>query len=302
MHLMDNDSVISDNTKKNLDTIRDFFVDGVWQVRDLAKENPGLDGFSILMERRAEIIDINIAEIARAAAGEGKKSACRRGCSFCCFQDVFVTTSELAYIAIEMRKRPERMAVAATRTREVFSIISDLPPGERYVRGISCPFLEDRECSIYEFRPSVCNAYISISKVACQRDWKNKRRRRKDLKAIPFIGETSFMALAIAMSMDAVLLEMGKKMGRYEIAGGLSRMLEPGAVEAWWENSGDPLAGLPEGECDGAYEARLKEGLMFASAFEHKSVLTSQGLESKDPFLSSTIPAVIPHGRGFPTE
>ena len=70
--------------------------------------------------------------------------ACQAGCSSCRHQHVDVSASEACLIALYLRaqkRKPDLDRAAA--------MVSDLSHTKRWARGIACPFLLDRKCSVY---------------------------------------------------------------------------------------------------------------------------------------------------------
>ncbi|HOA82748.1 MAG TPA: YkgJ family cysteine cluster protein [Thermodesulfovibrio thiophilus] len=85
----------------------------------------------------------------------GKKLACKRGCSSCCYthRDIPVYPIEIVGIywyVIEKVKDPMRLKIKR-------SLIS-------HKRGEGCPFLIDSVCSIYPVRPLACRQFNVFGK------------------------------------------------------------------------------------------------------------------------------------------
>jgi Fe-S-cluster containining protein len=121
----------------------------------------------------AHAIDYSIAQ--------GKTPSCRAGCSACCHhQMVPISTTEARRIAavVDAMPEPRRSAVRARfddadRRITVWNESSgqglglnrerqteDERLGAYFSLGISCPMLENDQCSIYEERPLVCREYL----------------------------------------------------------------------------------------------------------------------------------------------
>lgn len=105
-------------------------------------------------------------------------TACQKGCSACCSQNVIVTAveGELIHRKIREQGREEWMArklqekgstqkVQLTTNGFAASCLQgdDVVPVS-YGNEESCPFLEDDCCSIYEVRPFSCRCFISEKK------------------------------------------------------------------------------------------------------------------------------------------
>ena len=106
---------------------------------------------------------------ADAAVGDSR-TACSRGCSYCCHMRVVVTAPEVLRIAafVEETFSVEERAALARRvaaTDEQTRGLSD----EAWGRArLPCPLLVGDECSVYSVRPLDCRAYNSRSVAACR--------------------------------------------------------------------------------------------------------------------------------------
>ncbi len=129
-------------------------------------------------------------EALEAERAEGRTITCRAGCGACCRQMVGISAVEAMGLVELIAAMPEeRRAVIEGRFREARSRLVDAgllegrahgETGFRHFRGlepgrdresgravsmryaalrISCPFLEDESCSIYEERPLSCREY-----------------------------------------------------------------------------------------------------------------------------------------------
>lgn len=88
------------------------------------------------------------------AAKVAPKAACRRGCSYCCYQSVIISDWEAARIA---RFTGRAAAVMPAPTPGM-----DLRPTQKRFAGVPCVFLKRGECSIYPVRPLACRTHFSM--------------------------------------------------------------------------------------------------------------------------------------------
>lgn len=74
----------------------------------------------------------------------GKFIPCRKGCSDCCYIEVSISSLEAQYIEnnLGVRQSPN------LNRKDLF--------------GSACPFLDNRTCSIYKYRPFVCRRHIAL--------------------------------------------------------------------------------------------------------------------------------------------
>lgn len=121
-----------------------------------------------------------VVGLSEAACNDrGETISCRAGCSACCCQLVPVSQPEAAYLAGVVDALPEpgrqtlkdRFRSAQERSAEALSQVHATSGESRVAAlaaaarpyfdlGIECPFLEDRNCSIYEHRPAICREYL----------------------------------------------------------------------------------------------------------------------------------------------
>lgn len=89
-----------------------------------------------------------------------KLSACREGCSHCCYQAVILSKSEAQVIAkaIGVKLNPAAGRISMdTQNLEA----AKLEVQRRYT-GQACVFLRDGKCSIYLQRPLVCRLLVNL--------------------------------------------------------------------------------------------------------------------------------------------
>jgi hypothetical protein len=181
------------------------------------------------MEGVAASIDGNNKFAAeRSKEIRGKKVACAAGCHTCCYQHLYVTTSETIWIAMSLpADRQDRIATIAAK-------VEDMTHTQRYGQRIPCPLLADRMCSVYDRRPSACRTYLSLSKTACLRDWKRRGDERDHMKHVPLLSDPMMWGQCLAMAADSAFMDAGLEIERIEIARGLELALAPGAIDRWF--------------------------------------------------------------------
>lgn len=88
-------------------------------------------------------------------------SACRRGCSHCCYIPLAMTDVEARVIGQAIGRRPA-LPEGAVPTDDAAELGRRLPgtPGAGY--DSPCPFLQAGACSIYAHRPLACRAQLNL--------------------------------------------------------------------------------------------------------------------------------------------
>jgi Fe-S-cluster containining protein len=98
------------------------------------------------------------------------RTACSKGCSYCCHMRVVATAPEVLRIAVFVEQTfsvEERAALTrrVAATDEQARGMSDEAWGKA---RLPCPLLVAGECSVYPVRPLDCRAYNSCSVAACR--------------------------------------------------------------------------------------------------------------------------------------
>jgi Fe-S-cluster containining protein len=124
-----------------------------------------------------------VSRVVKASEKRGRAVSCREGCIACCKQLIPVTETEAHHLRdlVEDLPEPRRRTVGRrfTQTLErlaeagLLDAVRDPTSlddeglealGPAYLAlGLSCPFLENDRCSIYDDRPLVCREYLVTS-------------------------------------------------------------------------------------------------------------------------------------------
>jgi hypothetical protein len=89
--------------------------------------------------------------------------SCKKGCDSCCKIMTMATIAEGVVIALGLFKKPDwRSLLPALRVsaQEMAGTTSETEYGKK---GLSCVFLRNHECSIYEDRGAACRLYLVFS-------------------------------------------------------------------------------------------------------------------------------------------
>jgi Fe-S-cluster containining protein len=106
-----------------------------------------------------------VDSVVRTATHEGEQLDCKAGCSHCCRVRVEALEPEIVQIANELKKlSPEKLDELTERLRNHATASNGVSVFDHH---ITCPFLEDDLCSIYQTRPAVCRKAHSFDVKKC---------------------------------------------------------------------------------------------------------------------------------------
>lgn len=168
-------------------------------------------------------------------SGQGKVG-CAKGCHYCCFQHLFISTPEAMGIGHYLRSTLDDEGLADVRNRciEIGNKARGLGFHERYAKTIPCPMLRKKECSIYEVRPVACRTYHSASQRACAKGFELRHKPlNKSDHGAPIIQDPIMYGDAFHSAFDIIFLENGLEVERVEIADAIPIATEPGALLRW---------------------------------------------------------------------
>lgn len=107
----------------------------------------------------------SVDAVALRAQEQGPASDCKAGCAHCCSVRVEATEPEVFRIARALKALPPtRLDAIMDTLRARLTETAAAPAAQRR----DCPFLVDRLCSIYEFRPAACRKAHSLSVRRCE--------------------------------------------------------------------------------------------------------------------------------------
>lgn len=149
----------------------------------------------------------------------------------CCYQNVAITATEAIRIAQYILDK----GVDQARIAPSAALVATLDPHQRYRDGHACPLLKDEVCSIYPIRPQACRGHASLSRYACERDWKRRFKPQRDhMKNVPLLTAPHTLGRAVVMGSDAAITDKGFQVARFELAQGLVQALAPDAIARWF--------------------------------------------------------------------
>ncbi len=102
---------------------------------------------------------------------EERPIQCEKGCEWCCYQPVYMTTQEAILIfeflhqsfdAAQIKEISQNVNVKYKKTK-------GLKEEQKQKILHACPFLKHGICSIYSVRPMACRIYLSANKESCKK-------------------------------------------------------------------------------------------------------------------------------------
>ena len=100
-------------------------------------------------------IDELLEAFLQRAASDDQPVSCKKGCAWCCHQEVFALTHEFLYLNDFVRKHlnEEEGNMVVERAREKVRMTLNLSVEEQLKIRSACPFLASDRCLVYEARP-----------------------------------------------------------------------------------------------------------------------------------------------------
>lgn len=125
-------------------------------------------------------IDELLEAFLQRAGAEGQPVSCKKGCAWCCHQEVFAVTHEFLYLNefVEKHMTVAEQNAVLERAREKVKISMNKSVEEQLKIRSACPFLESGSCMVYEARPMACRIYLSASESSCRKEHDQPSDRR----------------------------------------------------------------------------------------------------------------------------
>ncbi|MEA3460776.1 MAG: YkgJ family cysteine cluster protein [Bacteroidota bacterium] len=119
-----------------------------------------------------QAVDDLLESFIQRSRTEGVPPECKKGCSWCCHQEVFAVTHEFFYLQdhLRMNLSEEVRERILERAGEKVMLTKDLSLEEQLKVRSACPLLDAGSCLAYEARPMACRIYLSTSERSCKRD------------------------------------------------------------------------------------------------------------------------------------
>ncbi|WP_282036658.1 YkgJ family cysteine cluster protein [Saccharicrinis aurantiacus] len=115
--------------------------------------------------------------------------ACKKGCKWCCYQPVYLTTNEALLIHEYMHQAfdESQRARLLTNAKQRLKKTKGLEEEKKQDISHACPFLIEGACSIYPVRPMSCRVYLSSDESSCKMKYDNPKDKSDFPKLFDFI-------------------------------------------------------------------------------------------------------------------
>ncbi|MBS1718732.1 MAG: YkgJ family cysteine cluster protein [Armatimonadetes bacterium] len=152
------------------------------------------------------------------------RHACKPGCDHCCYRIVMPSGPEVQAIAefVEEKFSEDEKKALFERVDEYEKETAPFRDGCAYVMRSKCPFLIDRQCSIYEVRPFVCRSANAQTANTCKEYKEGPYMGKKIDLDPPYVG----LAVAAAQGISASAQEVNLNPGFFELGPAVKAILE----------------------------------------------------------------------------
>jgi Fe-S-cluster containining protein len=165
-----------------------FFADGYKIAKACLQEGLSQNGILNICEHLYYSIDQLMVSFAGHCSRNKLPVACRKGCSSCCHQSVFVLPYEIFFVVHFIEKNlPEEITDEIREATALKSIRTGRMKMQQLLHfKEACPLLDDTgQCSAYIARPMACRIYLSSDVSTCINDLENP----DDTKHFPSLYE-----------------------------------------------------------------------------------------------------------------
>lgn len=184
-----------------------------------------------------QVVDDLLTSFLERSAADGTPAACKKGCSWCCYQGVFAVTHEFLYFKefVQQHISEKQREQVLERAREKVMLTKELKVEDQLKVRAACPFLEEGSCMIYEARPMACRIYLSSSLASCKRDhyMPAHGKNKPELFEFPLLA-----GRMLNEGFVAYLKQVGIQSSELPVEQGYSPMMTMGqTMEDWISNS-----------------------------------------------------------------
>ncbi len=180
-----------------------------------------------------EMLSVADKECFTEAFNSEPKPACHLGCSHCCHLRVVAYAHELVAIHSYVNSKlssPKRLEIIERIDRQ-YEKVKGLTEAEHFVVNVECPFLENRNCSIYPVRPMTCASYHSCSEAVCKHSYDEPTDMSSNIPLNRNVAIEQNIQFSV---VDQVLKHNGDDTEKYELLQGLHKLFKnPKAIQRW---------------------------------------------------------------------
>lgn len=171
---------------------RIFYRDGYRLAHEYLEQGLSAANLKAAIHKLYQSVDELLDSFLERSASEGVPAACKKGCSWCCYQEVFAVTHEFLYLQDYIRENltEQQQGEALVQAREKTRLTLNKAVEEQLLVREACPFLENGSCMVYGARPMACRIFLSSSVSSCKNDFE----RPGDGKNIPELFEFPLLA------------------------------------------------------------------------------------------------------------
>lgn len=188
-----------------------------------------------------------------AAAPDVGTLDCRAGCTWCCHFSVDVRAVEVFSIldCVERTLPPEEKARVFAEVRTNSAAMKGLNAMERMRRNVTCPFLSQGRCAIYDARPQVCRNYHATDVAGCEASYQDPENLEIDPEFAPMVYQAGG---AHVDGFTRALREAGYDTKVYEMNCALDAALSESDARQRFESRLPPFEKLSGDEVPGELE------------------------------------------------
>ena len=181
-------------------------------------------------------VDDLLEAFLQRSAVEGTPCDCKKGCSWCCHQEVFAVSHEFLYLNdhVEQHLTGESRKRILEKAREKVMLTMNKSVEEQLKVRAACPFLDSDTFVAYDARPMACRIYLSASARSCKRehDHPNHKNYHPDLFDFPLKA-----GRMLNEGFVSCLRQMGLQVAELPIEQGYSSLLTLGQTMEDWISS-----------------------------------------------------------------
>jgi len=220
--------------QKEIDRI--FYEDGYRLAKHHLDQKLDASHLKTAIAELYSSIDTLLEAFLQRAAEDGTPADCKKGCAWCCHQEVFAVSHEFLYLNdyVKQHLSAENRKYILEKAREKVKLTMNLSVEEQMKIRAACPFLESGSCIAYEARPMACRIYLSASARSCkiEHDQPDNQGHKPELYEFPLQA-----GRMLNEGFVACLKDLGLQVAELPIEQGYSSMLTLGqSMEDWVES------------------------------------------------------------------